>query len=132
MLNLLIFQGRLVKDCEQRKSAKGVDICSFTLAQNNPVGDKATFLDCCVTGDTATRLSKFLTKGKQIIAQGRLDISTFTDKNGLKRLSVTMFCTNLDFLGDGSKKPDDGSKKKKEGYDIDAPIDQNEADGLPF
>jgi single-strand DNA-binding protein len=104
--------GRLVRDPELRRTGSGVAVTSFTLAVDrdfNPKdgGEKEVdFIDCNAWRNTAEFVSKHFSKGRMAIVSGRLQIRTWTDKDGNKRRNAEVVADNV-YFGD-SKKSDQG------------------------
>jgi single-strand DNA-binding protein len=112
MLNHITIMGRLVRDPELRRTGSGVAVTSFTLAVDrdfNPKdgGEKEVdFIDCNAWRNTAEFVAKHFSKGRMAIVSGRLQIRTWTDKEGNKRRSAEVVADNV-YFGD-SKKSDQG------------------------
>jgi single-strand DNA-binding protein len=112
MLNHITIMGRLVRDPELRRTGSGVAVTSFTLAVDrdfNPKdgGEKEVdFIDCNAWRNTAEFVAKHFSKGRMAVVSGRLQIRTWTDKEGNKRRSAEVVADNV-YFGD-SKKSDQG------------------------
>ena len=116
MINEMVLQGRLVRDPELRNTQSGISCCSFTVAWSEKYKDKddtQLFLDCTAWRGTGEMVSKYFTKGKQIIVQGKLHTENYEDKNGNKRSATKMTVDKVHFCGD--KKDSDGG--------MDCPVD---------
>lgn len=103
MLNHIVIMGRLVRDPELRRTASGTAVASFTLAverdfANNDGGEKVTdFLDCVAWRNTGEFVSKYFEKGRMAVVSGRLQIRTWTDKDGNKRRNAEIIADNVYF-----------------------------------
>lgn len=100
MLNRIDLAGRLVRDPEMRRTASGVSLCNFTLAVDRDFksqdGNKETdFIDCVAWRQSADFAGKYLTKGSIAVVSGRLQIDSYTDKDGNKRKSTKVNCDNV-------------------------------------
>jgi len=87
MLNYIVLQGRLTKDPELRSTQSGTAVCTFTLAVDRDfqsVGNTVDFINCVAWKSTAEFISKWFTKGKQMIVNGRLESRQYDDKDGNK------------------------------------------------
>lgn len=127
MINLALFQGRLTKDCELKTTTKGSFVAEFCLAQSVPVTEDVIYLNCKLFGQSAQKISSYLKKGKQLIANGRLDIRQYTDKVGNKRDSITLLVERVEFInGTESKEPKKDTATKKE------KTQEVQDDDLPF
>lgn len=94
MLNQCIFEGRLVADPELKKTTSGMSICDIKIAVDRTIkkeGKPALFLPVTFFGATADNASKFLRKGRAVIAIGRLENDEYVDREGNKK---TIFYLN--------------------------------------
>lgn len=138
MLNRIILQGRLCKDPELRRTGNGTAVTSFSLAVDRDFksqsGEKETdFIDIVAWRSTAEFVSKYFSKGRMAVVEGRLQIRDRTDKDGGKRRSAEVIANNV-YFGD-SKKDDQGSRPVSRGVDVSASdfAEISEEDGeLPF
>ena len=111
MLNRIILMGRLTHDPELRRTQSDTPVCSFSLAVDRDYkrdGEKETdFIDIVAWRSTADFVSKYFTKGRMAVVEGRLQIRDWTDKEGGKRRSEEVIADNV-YFGD-SKPKDSGS-----------------------
>ena len=113
MMNRVIMMGRLTKDPELRRTGSGVAVASFSVAVDRDYGPKdgekvTDFFDCVAWRQTGEYISKYFTKGRMIVLEGRLERREWTDKNGQKRTSVEINVESA-YFGD--------SKKNQQGQD---------------
>lgn len=103
MLNKCFLLGRLTKDPEIRRTNGGTAVTSFTLAVDRDFktnGEKNTdFIEVVAWRNTAEFVSKYFSKGRMAIVEGRLQIRDWTDKNGGKRRSAEVVADNI-YFGD--------------------------------
>ena len=120
MLNKSILMGRLVRDPELRHTQSGTAVASFTLAvdrdfKDKQTGEKATdFIDIVTWRQTAEFVSRYFTKGRMAVVEGRLQIRDWTDKEGGKRRSAEVIADQV-YFGD-SKRDSDGGGYSNAGY----------------
>ena len=113
MLNHIVIMGRMVRDPELRRTGSGVAVASFTVAVDRDFGgrdggEKETdFIDCVAWRHTGEFVSKYFTKGSMIVVSGRLQIRSWTDKDGNKRRTAEVVADNC-YFGD-SKRDGDSS-----------------------
>ena len=112
MLNKIILMGRLTRDPELRRTESGTAVCSFSIAVDRDFksknGEKETdFIDIVSWRATAEFVSKYFTKGRMAVVEGRLQIRDWTDKDGGKRRSAEVVADNV-YFGD-SRRDSDGS-----------------------
>lgn len=107
MLNHSVIMGRLTRDPELRRTDSGIAVTSFSVAVDRdraPEGqEKETdFIDCVAWRGTAEFVSKYFSKGSMIVVSGRLQIRSWTDKEGQKRRSAEIVADNV-YFGEGKK-----------------------------
>lgn len=103
MLNRIVIMGRLVRDPELRTTQSGVSVTSFTLAvdrdfKNRDSGEKSTdFIDVVAWRQTAEFICKYFGKGRMAVAEGRLQIRDWKDRDGNNRRSAEVVADNVYF-----------------------------------
>ena len=121
MLNHITIMGRLTRDPELRRTGSGVAVASFSLAVDrdfgkNENGEKETdFIDCVAWRQTGEFVSKYFTKGRMAVVSGRLQIRSWTDKDGNKRRTAEVVADNV-YFGDSRRDGDSGSASGFGGY----------------
>jgi single-strand DNA-binding protein len=104
MLNHIAIIGRLTRDPELRYTPTGVATASFTLAVDrnfkNAKGERETdFIPCVVYRQQAENCANYLSKGRQVAVDGRLQIRNYEDKDGQKRSWTEVVADTVHFLG---------------------------------
>lgn len=112
MLNKWEGMGRLTRDPELRRTPSGTAVASFTIAVDRDKkpkdGEQATdFIDIVTWRQTAEFVSKYFTKGRMAVVEGRLQIREYTNKDGQKRRATEIVAENV-YFGD-SRRDGDGS-----------------------
>ena len=113
MLNKIILMGRLTRDPELRRTGTGTAVTSFSLAVDRDFksqsGEKETdFIDIVAWRSPAEFVSKYFTKGRMAVVEGRLQIRDWTDKDGGKRRSAEVVADNV-YFGDSKRDGGDSS-----------------------
>ena len=133
MLNKTFLQGRLVADPELRHATSGVAVATFRLAVDRDFKDKNTgerqadFISVVAWRQTAEFVSRYFSKGRLAIVEGKLQSRTY-DKDGVRQYITEVVADNVYF---GDSKRDDGGSKPDEFREpefTDAPDDGE----LPF
>lgn len=131
MLNKCFLLGRLTKDPEIRRTNGGTAVTSFTLAVDRDFktnGEKDTdFIEVVAWRNTAEFVSKYFSKGRMAIVEGRLQIRDWTDKNGNKRRTAEVVADNV-YFGDSKKE----NKQEPEYKQADFAEISEEDGELPF
>jgi single-strand DNA-binding protein len=105
VLNRVILIGRLTADPELRYTANGQAVASFTLAVDRPVRQgaekQADFIPIVTWGKTAESATQYLSKGRLIAVEGRMQIRSFQTQDGSKRKVAEVVALGVRFLPDG-------------------------------
>lgn len=107
MLNNIVLMGRLTADPELRHTGVGTAVANFTLAVDRDFGAKGgeketDFIDCVAWRQTGEFVSKHFTKGRMAVVIGRLQIRSFTDKDGNKRRNAEVVA-DMVYFGDSKR-----------------------------
>lgn len=114
MLNRIILMGRLTRNPELRRTQSGTAVASFTLAVDRDFADKATgqratdFIDIVAWRNTAEFVSKYFSKGRMAVVEGRLQLRDWQDRDGNKRRSAEVVADTV-YFGDSKRDSDGGS-----------------------
>ena len=144
-INKVILIGRAGKDPEMKYAPSGTAIANFTMATNERTKDKdGNFTDhtdwhrVVAFGRTAEVAGEYLTKGKLVYVEGRLQTRSWEDKEGQKRYTTEIVCNNMQLLG---SKSDNDSRTDSAPENTEAAPDSTkeevttkaeEDDDLPF
>ena len=113
MLNKIFIMGRLTRDPELRRTQTGTPVASVSLAVDRDFKDKSTgeratdFIDVVAWRQTAEFVSRYFSKGRMAVVEGRLQIRDWTDKEGGKRRSAEVVADNI-YFGDSKRDGDGG------------------------
>lgn len=115
-LNRATILGRLTRDPELRTTTNGRSVCSLAVATNRvwlnaQTGvkeEKVEFHNCVVWGKLAEIASQYLSKGRRIYLEGRLETRNWVGQDGLKRYRTEIIVDNFIML-DGPRQPGQGS-----------------------
>ena len=136
MLNKVFLQGRLVADPELRHTQQGTPVASYRLAvdrgykSKDPNAQNADFVNVESWRNTAEFVSRYFAKGRMMLVEGRLQMRSYTDKDGNRRVAAEVVTDNVHFADsrkDGSNN-EDGSLQESAGFDELADDDGD----LPF
>ena len=111
MLNRIVLVGRLTRDPELRHTGNGTAVVSFSLAVDRDFksqgGEKETdFVDIVAWRSTADFVSKYFTKGRMAVVEGRLQIRDWKDKDGSNRRSAEVVAEQV-YFGDSKRSESD-------------------------
>ena len=118
MLNKIIIMGRLTRDPELRRTGSGTAVTSFSLACDRDFksqsGEKETdFIEVVAWKNTAEFVSKYFSKGRMAVVDGRLQIRDWTDKAGNKRTTAEVVADNVYFA---DSKRSESNENQKENF----------------
>lgn len=120
MLNRIIIMGRLARDPELRRTQSGIPVSSFTLAVDRDVKDKATgerstdWIDVVAWRSTAEYVSRYFSKGRMAVVEGRLQMEQWTDRDGNKRTRHKVVADRI-YFGDSKREGGQGSSSGEYG-----------------
>lgn len=129
-MNKVFLIGRLTKNNELRKTQSGVSIVSNTIAVNRfSNDDKTDFIPFTVLNKTAEILDKYTHKGDRIALVGQIQVKSYEDKQGVKRIFTEVFGESIELLEKKEEKKEtpittDPFENQRENMPID--------DDLPF
>jgi single-strand DNA-binding protein len=105
--NKITIIGNLGRDPELRYTPQGTAVCDFSVAVNDRKRDKAgewqdvtTWFKITFWGKQAENASKYLTKGRQVYVEGRLQVEEWTDRDGNNRFTLAIQGSDIQFLGE--------------------------------
>lgn len=143
--NQVAIAGTLGQDPEVRYTPGGTAVCDVSVAINRQWFDKAssqkkesvTWVTVTLWGRTAEIAGEYLRKGSPVLIGGRLEESTWNDKDtGAKRSKLKVVCETLQLLG---KRNSDDQRPANDNYGEESQVDPKfasdpavEAGDVPF
>lgn len=110
-VNKVILIGRLGRDPEMRFTKSGDGVCNFSMATSETWTDKSgekqektEWHNIVIWGKLAEIATEYLSKGKQVYIEGRLQTREWDDKDGNKRSTTEIVANNMTMLGGGETK----------------------------
>ena len=117
-MNKVFLIGNLVRDPELSETHSGVHVCRFTLAVNRRrTGDgnpQTDFFNVTAWRGMAENVARWTKKGNKVAVTGCIQMRTYEDKDGQKRIYVDIIAEEVEFL---SQKGSDDSRD-----DVSAPV----------
>lgn len=135
MLNKIFIMGRLTRDPELRRLENGTAVTRFSLAVDRDFksqnGERSTdFIDVVAWRSTAEFVSKYFSKGRMAIVEGRLQIRDWKDKDGNNRRSAEVVAEHV-YFGDSKRSESDTASAPPASGDF-REIPADEEGELPF
>ena len=116
-INRVIITGNLTRDPELRSTNGGTAVCELRVAVNSSRKDdsgnwvdKPNYFNVKVWGAQGENCATYLSKGRPVAVDGRLDWREWEDKDGNKRQTIDIVADRVQFLGsrDGSGQSNGG------------------------
>ncbi len=102
-MNRAVLVGRLTKDPELRYTQSGVAVANFTLAVDRRFAkdgeQQADFIPVIVWQKAAENVAKYLSKGRQVAVEGRIQTSSYENKDGQRVYRTDVVADQVEFLG---------------------------------
>ena len=105
-INVVVVTGNLTRDPELRSTPGGTSVCKLRVAVNSRRRDqggewvdKPNYFDVTVWGAQGENCANYLSKGRPVAVEGRLDWREWEAKEGGKRQSVEIIANSVQFLG---------------------------------
>ena len=106
-INRVLVIGRLTRDVELKYTPSGAPVANFAIAvggmPSKDGSDNVSFFNIVAWGKIAENISNYLSKGKQVAIDGRLDQRRWKTKEGDNRSVVEIVAERVEFLGAASE-----------------------------
>ena len=141
MINKVILVGNLGRDPEVRYTPSGVAVANFTIATSEKWKDKNTgemqerteWHRIVAWGKLGEICGEYLSKGKQVFIEGRIQTRDWEDKEGIKRYTTEIVANEMKMLGarDSGETTRPSAPVQVPEYD-GPPLSENQEDDIPF
>ena len=118
-VNKAILIGNLGQDPESRTTGGGTAVCNLRIATTNRVkdrdgnwNDQTEWHSVVVFGKTAESATRYLSKGRQVYVEGRLQTRKWQDRDGRDRWTTEIVADNVRFLGGKDQGQDQGRRQE--------------------
>jgi single-strand DNA-binding protein len=133
-INRVVMTGNLTRDPELRSLSSGMSVCSLRIASNTrrkgadgEWGDKPNYFSVTVWGAQGENCARFLSKGRPVAIDGRLEWREWQDKDGNKRESIDIVADSVQFLG-GRDESGGGPGSSENGFTPRSDVPANTSD----
>ena len=113
-MNVVMLMGRMTRDPELKYTSGGKAYANFTLAVQK-TKDDAEFIDCVAWEKTAETIAEYFRKGRKILLQGRLNVSSY-EQNGEKRKSTKVVVNSFEFVESSGSSNNGGGYNQNQSY----------------
>jgi single-strand DNA-binding protein len=135
-VNVVVVTGNLTKDPELRTTPNGTSVCKLRVAVNSRRKDAASgewvdkpnYFDVTVWGAQGENCATYLSKGRPVAVEGRLDWREWEAQDGSKRQAVEIIANSVQFLGSRGDAPASGGGNGIQGGS-DVPADTSDFEG---
>lgn len=110
--------GRLVRGPQLTYTQGGMAVTKFTIATNRIKKDEVDFINITVWGKQAEFVANYLSKGKLVGVEGRIQTGSYTNKEGQKVYTTDILADNVEFLERSDKKEDIPERRIKMANEI--------------
>jgi single-strand DNA-binding protein len=144
-INRVVLTGNLTRDPELRNTSSGTAVCSLRIACNtrrkDGAGnwvDKPNYFDVTVWGAQGENCAQYLSKGRPVAVDGRLEWREWDDQSGNKRQAVDIIADSVQFLGSREGNENGGRFTPQTDVPADtgdfasAPAGSQQDDDIPF
>lgn len=138
-LNKVFLMGNLTRDPELRHTAQGTSVANFSIAVNRSFkgsdGDfkkETNYFNIIVWGKSGENCQKYLSKGRPVLVEGRLQNRSYETQDGQKRTVTEIVADNVQFLGGRSDAQEDNSDSFAGDFGSSSYADANDDDQVPF
>ncbi len=136
--NKVILMGNLTRDPEMRYTPSGSPVASFGLAvnrryrQGDEQKEEVCFVDVSTFGRQAELAGEYLSKGRMVLIEGRLQYRTWEDQSGQRRNKLDVVAERVNFMPRGTQ--DGGGSRPSSGQPAyrDEGISAPQDDDIPF
>ena len=139
-INVVAITGNLTRDPELRSTPSGTSVCKLRVAVNSRRKDgasgewvdKPNYFDVTVWGAQGENCANYLSKGRPVAVEGRLDWREWESQDGGKRQAVEIIANSVQFLGSRGDNPggENGGDRFKPTSDVPADTSDFEGAGV--
>lgn len=138
-MNKVVLIGRLSRDPELRHTANGTAVCQISVAISRPVAQghepETDFINVTVWNKQAENIARYLSKGRQVAIEGRIQTRNYENNEGKKVYVTEVIASNVEFLGsanDQNRSVASPSNDNPFDMDMSAPSETTSVDNDPF
>ena len=123
--NKVIMAGRLTRDPQLSMLPSNTPVCDFGMAinrkwksQSGEMRDDTCFIDLRIYGRRAEVINQYMSKGRPLMIEGRLEYQHWEGKDGVKRSKHIVIVENFEFLGSGQREPTEINQLVRESEEL--------------
>ena len=139
-MNKVFLIGRLSRDPELRHTTSGTAVCQINVAISRPVTQgsepQTDFINVVVWNKQAENVARYLSKGRQIAIEGRIQTRNYDNTEGKRTYVTEVIASNVEFLGsanDNNRASNQAPSFNDNPFDaIEPTMDTTSVDNDPF
>ncbi len=138
-VNKVIIVGRLGADPELKTLSSGQAVANFTLATSESWVDregqkqeKTEWHRIVVWGKLAELCRQYLSKGRQVFVEGKLQTRSWEDQQGQKRYTTEIVANNIQFIGGAGDRPSASPSQNNNAMDFSPEPSFDSSEEIPF
>lgn len=138
-MNKVFLIGRLSRDPELRHTTSGMPVCQINVAISRPVSQgsepQTDFINVVVWNKQAENVARYLSKGRQVAIEGRIQTRNYDNAEGKKTYVTEVIASNVEFLGSAN---DNRTQNQTQSFNenpfdmMEPPMDTTSVDNDPF
>ena len=138
-MNKVFLIGRLSRDPELRHTTSGTAVCQINVAISRPVSQgsepQTDFINVVVWNKQAENVARYLSKGRQIAIEGRIQTRNYDNAEGKRTYVTEVIASNVEFLGSANdnNRTNNNAGFEENPFDAMEPVmDTTSVDNDPF
>ena len=137
-MNKVFLIGRLSRDPELRHTSSGTAVCQINVAISRPVAQGAEpqtdFINVVVWNKQAENVARYLSKGRQIAVEGRIQTRNYDNNEGKRTYVTEVIASNVEFLGSANDNRTNNTMDNfnDNPFDVDPVMETASVDNDPF
>ena len=137
-MNKVFLIGRLSRDPELRHTGTGTAVCQINVAISRPLAQGAEpqtdFINVVVWNKQAENVAKYLSKGRQIAVEGRIQTRNYDNNEGKRTYVTEVIASNVEFLGSANDNRSNNTMDSfnDNPFDVEPVMETTSVDNDPF
>ena len=137
-MNKVFLIGRLSRDPELRHTTSGTAVCQINVAISRPVAQgsepQTDFINVVVWNKQAENVARYLSKGRQIAIEGRIQTRNYDNNEGKRTYVTEVIASNVEFLGSANdnNRTNNNDSYNENPFDVEPVMDTTSVDNDPF
>ena len=137
-MNKVFLIGRLSRDPELRHTTSGTAVCQINVAISRPVTQgsepQTDFINVVVWNKQAENVARYLSKGRQIAVEGRIQTRNYDNNEGKRTYVTEVIASNVEFLGSANDNRTNNTVESfnDNPFDVEPVMETTSVDNDPF